>query len=155
MTDGETIQGKFAIQKIYVKDVSLEAPATPHIFQEKWNPSVNMDLSNSVDKLSETLYEVTLSVTVTASAEEKTIYLIEVKQAGIFFITDFSSEVITRMSATICPDILFPFARETVSDMVARAGFPQLLLAPVNFEVLYQQHQRQLAEQKAQPVQKH
>lgn len=148
-------QGQFAIQKIYVKDVSLETPSSPQIFQEEWNPSVNMDLSNSVDSVSESMYEVSLSITVTVSAEDKTVYLVEVAQAGIFYMADFPKEVIARMAATVCPNILFPFARETVSDLVTRAGFPQLLLAPVNFEALYLQHQEKLVEEAAKEEQKH
>ena len=149
----EAARGRFAIQKIYVKDISLETPSAPEIFpriaQEKWSPAVNMDLSNSVNKMSDTMYEVTLAVTVTVSAEKKTLYLVEVQQAGIFYVADFSAEVVTRMTATICPDILFPYAREAVSDLVARAGFPQLLLAPVNFEALFLEHRQQLAARKS------
>ncbi len=140
-------QGQFAIQKIYIKDVSLESPHTPHIFKAQWNPSVNMDLANSVDDLGEDMYEVALSVTVTVSDDKKTVYLVEVKQAGIFLITAFSRDVIARMVATLCPNILFPFAREAVADLITRAGFPQLLLAPVNFDALYVQ-QQQAATQK-------
>ena len=150
----ETMRGRFAIQKIYVKDVSLETPSAPQIFpqiaQEKWSPAVNMDLSNSVNKMSDNLFEVTLSVTVTVSMKKETIYLVEVQQAGIFYVADFSTEAITRMTATICPDILFPYAREAVSDLVTRAGFPQLLLAPVNFEALFMEHQQQLAAKQGQ-----
>ena len=141
--------GQFEIQKIYVKNISLETPNAPHIFREQWKPSVHMDIANSVDDLGERLYEVTLSTTVTVSAAEKTVYLVEVQQAGIFLIADFPRELIGRMLATACPNILFPFARETVADLVTRAGFPQLLLAPVNFDALYLQHQQKVAADKA------
>ena len=138
-------RGQFEIQKIYVKNISLETPNSPQVFREQWQPSVHMDIANSVDDLGDNLYEVTLSITATVSHNEKTIYLVEVQQAGIFLMTDFPREIMGRMVATVCPNILFPFVRETVSDLVTRAGFPQLLLAPVNFDALYLQHQQKLA----------
>ena len=146
-TEGSNRQGQFEIQKIYVKNISLETPNTPQVFREQWKPSVQMDIANSVDDLGENLYEVTLSVTATVSDADgdKTIYLVEVQQAGIFLITDLPREIIGRTIATVCPNILFPFAREMVSDLVTRAGFPQLLLAPVNFDALYLQHQQKVA----------
>ena len=127
-----------------VKNISLETPNAPQVFREQWKPSVQMDIANSVDDLGENLYEVTLSVTATVSAADgdKTIYLVEVQQAGVFLIADLPREIIGRTVATVCPNILFPFAREIVSDLVTRAGFPQLLLAPVNFDALYLQHQQ-------------
>ena len=139
----EAKEGQFAIHKIYVKDLSFETPHSPQIFQEQWNPSVNMDLSNSAAPLDPPYYEVVLSVTVTVSFNDKTVYLVEVQQAGIFHIAGFSEDITGRMLATVCPNILFPFAREMVSDLVTRGGFPQLLLAPVNFDALYQQRQKQ------------
>ena len=142
MADKEQ-QGQFGIQKIYVKDLSFETPHSPQIFQEEWNPKVNMDIANSTTQLSEELHEVILSVTITVSFEEKTVYLVEVQQAGIFHISGFPDEILGRMLATVCTNILFPFAREFVADLVMRGGFPQLLLAPVNFEALYLQQQQQ------------
>ena len=138
----ETNQGQFAIQKVYVKDLSFETPHSPGIFQEKWEPEVNMDLANGATPLDGPYYEVVLSVTVTVSISNKTVYLVEVQQAGIFYINGFSDESVEHMLATVCPNILFPFAREVVSDLVTRGGFPQLLLAPVNFEVLYQEQRK-------------
>lgn len=135
-------QGQFAIQKVYIKDLSFETPHSPGIFQEKWNPAVNMDLSNSATPLDSPFYEVVLSITVTVSFNDKTVYLAEVQQAGIFYIDGFPNEAIEHMLATVCPNILFPFAREVVSDLVTRGGFPQLLLAPVNFEALFQEQRK-------------
>ena len=143
-------RGQFEIQKIYVKNISLESPSSPQIFREQWKPSVHMDIANSADELGGNLYEVTLSVTATVSHEEKTIYLVEVQQAGIFLMADFPREIIGRMVATVCPNIMFPFVREIVSDLVTRAGFPQLLLTPVNFDALYLQHQQKVAAEKEQ-----
>jgi len=101
-----------------------------------------MNIASEAKPIDEKLYEVVLTVTVTVTMEEKTAYLVEAHQAGIFHIDGFPKEIIDRMVATICPNILFPFARELVADLVTRGGFPQLLLAPVNFEALYQQEQR-------------
>ena len=135
-------KGQFGIQKVYIKDVSFETPNSPLVFQEQWNPRVNMDIQNSSTRLNDELHEVVLSVTVTVTADEKTVYLAEVQQAGIFRISGFADEVTGRMLATVCTNILFPFAREFISDIVTRGGFPQLLLAPVNFDALYLQQQK-------------
>jgi len=139
--------GQFAPQKIYIKDLSFETPHSPEIFTEiftgEWNPAVNMNLSSEGKPIGEKLYEIVLTITVTVTMEEKTAYLVEAHQAGIFHIDGFSEEIIARMIATICPNILFPFAREHIADLVTRGGVPQLLLAPVNFDALYQQHQQQ------------
>jgi len=132
-------QAQFSIEKIYVKDLSFETPNSPQIFQKKWEPVVNMDLANSSTSLNENFYEVVLSITVTVSFENDTVYLIEVQQAGIFKVLNVPNEVLTRMLNTMCPNILFPFAREIISDLVTKGGFPQLLVAPVNFDALYQQ----------------
>jgi len=141
--------GQFSIQKIFTKDISFETPNSPGIFGEEWDPSVNMQIANEASVVSEeleNLYEVVLRVTVTVNVGEKTAYLIETQQGGIFHIAGFPKDAVSHMLATICPNILFPFAREVVSDIVTRGGFPQLLLSPVNFEVLYAQ-QRQKARQ--------
>ncbi len=137
----EALSGQLAPQKIYVKDLSFETPHSPDIFKEEWSPGVNMNLSSDANLIDDKLYEVVLTVTVTVTMGEKTAYLIEACQAGIFHIDGFPEEIVTRMVAIVCPNILFPFARELVSDLVTRGGFPQLLLAPVNFEALYQQQQ--------------
>lgn len=148
-TEGANQPGRFEIQKVYVKNVSLETPNTPQVFKEQWKPSVHMDIANSVNELGEQFYEVTLSVTVTASSDEKTIYLVEVQQSGIFLIAAFPKEIADRIVATLCPGILFPFAREAVADLVTRAGFPQLLLTPINFDALYAQRQKKVADEQA------
>ncbi len=139
----EAKQGEFAPQKIYIKDLSFETPHSPEIFTEEWKPAVNMNLGSEDRPLGDKLYEVVLTVTVTVTIEEKTAYLVEAHQAGIFHIDGFPEEVVGRMVATVCPNILFPFAREHVADLITRGGFPQLLLAPVNSEALYQQQQMQ------------
>jgi len=145
----ETGQGQFGIQKIYIKDLSFETPNSPQIFQEQFNPSVSMDVSNSATALTDKLFEVVLSVTVTVKSGDKTVYLVEAQQAGIFHVEGFPREIVNRILATMCPNILFPFAREVVADLAMRGGFPQLLLAPMNFDALYQQHLRQKAGEQA------
>ena len=140
---GQKQEGKFSIHKIYVKDISFEAPNSPGIFQEQKQPSVNLDLSSGARGVDKNYYEVVLTVTVTMTSDDKTVYLVEVQQAGIFYLEGFPDAMVERMLATMCPNILFPFARELVADMVTRGGFSQLLLAPVNFEALYQQQQRE------------
>ena len=146
-TAGDAQQGQFGIQKIYVKDLSFETPNSPMVFQEEWTPSVNMDIANSASKIAEDLFEAVLSITITVTSAEKTMYLVEAQQAGIFHIAGLADEVVNKMLATACPNILFPFARELIADLVTRGGFPQLLLAPVNFEALFMQKMQQDAEQ--------
>lgn len=135
--------GQFALHKIYTKDISFETPHTPSIFGEEWSPNVNMQLGSEAVHITDTQIEVILTVTVTTTIGEKTAYLVEVHVAGIFQIKDFPKQAIEHMVATVCPNILFPFARELVCDLVTRGGFPQLLLAPVNFEALYAQQQQE------------
>jgi preprotein translocase subunit SecB len=145
-------QGQFGLQKIYAKDVSFETPNSPSIFKEQWKPTVNMDIAHSASSVGEESYEVVLSVTVTVNFENKTVYLIEIQQAGVFHVSGLADDILDRTLATACPNILFPFAREMVSDLVTRGGFPQLLLAPVNFEVLYMQRQQQKEQEQEQNI---
>jgi preprotein translocase subunit SecB len=143
----EQAQAKIAIQKIYVKDLSFEAPNAPQCFTEQWEPEVNLELGTSTQGVAEYNYEVVLSLTVTVSNNDKTAYLIEVQQAGIFHLQDFPDSVLSAMLGSFCPNMLFPYAREAVSDTATRGGFPQLLLNPINFDALYEQHLQQQAEQ--------
>ncbi|MGZ8225633.1 MAG: protein-export chaperone SecB [Methylococcaceae bacterium] len=135
---------QFSIQKIYTKDMSFETPNSPSIFTEKWEPSVDFNLGTHVATLENTLYEVALTVTITVKCKEITAYLVEVTHAGIFTLDGFTEQEMGPMLGCFCPNILFPYAREAVSDLVAKGGFPQLLLAPVNFDALYAQHLQQL-----------
>jgi len=142
----QTSEKQFAIQKIYTKDLSFETPSSPKIFTEKWEPSVDLNLSTQVLPLEQSLYEVALTVTITVKSIDSIAYLVEVSQAGIFTLSGFTEEEMGPMLGSFCPNILFPYAREAVSDLVAKGGFPQLLLAPVNFDALYAQ-QLQYAQQ--------
>lgn len=131
---------KFAIQKIYTKDISFETPVAPKIFTEKWEPTVDFNLSTKANPMEESLFEITLAVTVTVKCSDLVAYLVEVTQAGIFSLDGFSEQEMGTMVGSFCPNILFPYAREVISDLVTKGGFPQLLLAPVNFDALYSQH---------------
>ncbi len=150
--DKEAAQ-KFEIQKIYVKDISFETPNSPKIFTEKWNPKTDVHIQTENTKLDEHMYEVCIILTVTASQEDTTAFLVEVKQAGIFLVQNFQEDQHGQLLGSYCPNILFPFAREVVAELISKGGFPQLLLNPVNFEALYQQHLNALKEQKTNPDQ--
>jgi len=138
---------QFAIQRIYLKDVSVETPNSPKVFTEKWEPKVEFNLSSNAEKLQDELFEVALTTTVTVKLDEKTAYLIEVCQAGIFTVNGFEENELGPMLGSYCPNLLFPYAREAVSDLVTKAGFPPMLLAPVNFDALYAQHAQQMQQQ--------
>ena len=142
----QTSEKQFSIQKIYTKDLSFETPSSPKIFTEKWEPTIDLNLSSQILPLEQSLYEVTLTITITVKSIESIAYLVEVSQAGIFTLSGFTEEEMGPMLGSFCPNILFPYAREAVSDLVAKGGFPQLLLAPVNFDALYAQ-QLQYAQQ--------
>ena len=136
-------QPSFGIEKVYVKDLSLEIPHAPQIFTERSSPQVGIELGNSVNKLEDGIYEVVTTVTVTSTLGEKTVFLVEVAQAGIFQVRNVPEENLEVILSVTCPNILFPYVRETVSDLVVRAGFPPVLLNPINFEALYAQQKLQ------------
>jgi preprotein translocase subunit SecB len=137
----------FEIQRIYTKDLSYEAPNTPHTFVDDWKPEVQLNLETKSNRIQENMHEVVLSVTATVTSNKKSAFLIEVHQAGIFMISGIPSEQLRQMLGSFCPNILFPYAREVISDVVVRGGFPQLLLAPVNFDALYAQHLEEQSKQ--------
>lgn len=142
------VQGQFSIQKVYAKDISFETPNSPAIFTEsKWEPEVKIQLNSQARDMENEMHEVTLSVTVTAKIGDKTAYLVEVQQSGIFQLTGFEAAQKNQLLGAFCPNVLFPYVREAISDLVARGGFPQMLLQPVNFDALYAQRvQQQQAE---------
>lgn len=143
MAENNAAEKQFAIQKIYTKDISFETPNAPQIFTQKWEPSLDLNLDTQVSPLDTGLFEVSLTLTVTVKIDESVAYLIEACQAGIFALVGFSEQELGPMLGSFCPNILFPYAREVVSDLVAKGGFPQLVLAPVNFDALYMQHLQQ------------
>ena len=145
--ENNTEEKQFSIQKIYTKDMSFETPNSPKIFTEKWEPAVEFNLGTNVLTIEASLYEVAITVTITVKSGSTTAYLVEIIQAGIFSLAGFTDQEMGPMVGSFCPNILFPYAREAVSDLVAKGGFPQLLLAPVNFDALYAQHLQQLQQQ--------
>jgi preprotein translocase subunit SecB len=138
-------QRHIGIQRIYLKDVSLETPNSPGIFQTDGTPDNNLNLNTGISQLAENVYEVVLSVTLTTKVGDKTAYLVEVQQAGIFLIQGFSDQERGPLLGAYCPNMLFPYAREAITDLVAKASFPQVVLQPINFDQLFVQHQQELA----------
>lgn len=136
-------QPVFTIEKIYVKDLSVEVPNAPAVFLERDTPRVDIQLSTEAKPIDDGHYNVVVSVTTTATLKDKTVFLVEAHQAGIFQVRNIPADSIELVLSVTCPNILFPYARETVSEAVTRAGFPSFLLAPVNFEALYQQRLQQ------------
>ena len=133
----------FSIEKLYVKDASVEIPNAPQIFTERETPQISIELANSAQTLGEGVHEVAIKVTVTAKIGDKTACLVEVTQAGIFAVRNVPEENLEMIIAITCPNILFPYAREAISDLVVRAGFAPVLLNPINFEALYMQQKEQ------------
>lgn len=136
-------QPELIIQRVYVKDLSLETPHSPQAFQEEWQPELNLQFTMNTSDIGADNHEVVLQITVTAKSKDKTLFLVEVKQAGLFTLKGFTEGQKHQVMSITCPTILFPYAREAVSDLVGRAGFPPLYLAPVNFEALYAQQMQE------------
>lgn len=157
MSEPQSPQPAFGIQKVYVKDASVELPNAPRVFMESQTPQIEVQLESSADRMDETIFEVVVKVTVTAKQADtdKTCFLVEVAQAGIFEISGVPDQDLGPILGIGCPNILFPYAREAVADLVGRAGFPSLHLSPVNFESMYvqrmQAEQAELATQAGQP----
>ena len=133
-----------ALQNVYLKDCSYESPNGPRL-EGNWNPQINLDLQTSSTSLGPEVREVVLTVTVSAKHGEATIFLVEVKQAGLFVVRNLPEPDLKRAISTVCPGVLFPYARAAVSQLVSQGGFPQFLLPPVNFEALYAANQAQPA----------
>ena len=135
-------QHQFFIQRIYTKNVSFEAPNTPQVFQEDWEPELNLDLNVKFVNLEKDMFEVVLMVTAEVKNKSKVAFLVEVEQAGIFTIQGANPEQLEHALGSFCPSLLFPYAREAISSEVTRGSFPQLVLSPVNFDAIYW-HQKQ------------
>jgi preprotein translocase subunit SecB len=141
MNDQQQPQKQFVIQKLYVKDASFESPSSPESFAfKKWEPKIDLNINNSSKKLEEGLYEAVLRITLTATHQEATAFLVEVHQAGMFAVNGFDDTELQYLLSSQCMNILFPYAREVISDLTVRGGFPPVILSPVNFDALYQQH---------------
>jgi len=137
MTEQATPQ--FSLQRIYVKDLSFEAPKSPEIFRQEWNPSVQLDLNTRTKTLDSDFHEVVLTLSVTVKTGEETAFIAEVQQGGIFLIKGLDAPSMSHTLGAFCPNILFPYAREALDNLVTRGSFPALMLAPVNFDALYAQ----------------
>lgn len=133
----QDVQQNFTIQRIFLKDVSFEAPNSPSVFQQDWNPEVDLDLDSQSRELAEGVYEVVLRLTVTVKNSDENAFLCEVQQGGIFTVSGMEASQLAHCLGAFCPNILFPYARETVSSLVVKGTFPQLNLAPVNFDALF------------------
>lgn len=146
-------EAQFMIQRVYIKDLSYETTDTPHVFQQAWEPELSLDLNTSSSEIEKDVHEVVLTVTATVKNKDKVAFLIEVKQAGIFTINGAPKDQLAHLLGSFCPSILFPYAREAVTDTVIRGSFPQLVLAPVNFDALFAQQmeakQKELEEEAA------
>ena len=139
----EPQQATFQIEKIYVKDMSLELPNAPQVFAQAAQPQLEVQISSEAGQFAEGVYEVSVSATVTAKAGDRTLFLVEAVQAGIFSVRNVPEEEMQPLLAIGCPNILFPYLRETISDIVTRGGFPPVLLSPVSFEQIYLQRMQE------------
>ena len=140
---------QFALQRIYLKDSSFESPRSPAVFQSEWSPTINFDIKTRHNKVQDDVYESVLVLTVEAKLEEQSAFLVEVHQAGIFACKGFDEAQLEHLLATMCPSILFPYAREAIDALVIKGSFPALMLSPINFDVLYAQQKQAAAEQQA------
>jgi preprotein translocase subunit SecB len=156
MSEKQEPQKQFSIQKLYVKDTSYESPGAPRSFSFKqWSPKIDLNLNNTHAHIDADLYEAVLRITATISHQDDTAFLVEVHQAGLFGLTGFEEEERNYLLGSQCMNILFPYAREVISEMSSRGGFPPLILAPVNFDALYQQHLQQEKEKQGDSTVKH
>lgn len=138
---------QFQIQRIYLKDISFESPNAPSVFIGEWKPQHDLNINTKINKVNDELFEVVLSLTVTTKTGVQTAFIVEVQQAGLMAVKGFPEQELGHLLGAYCPNLLFPYAREVVSDLVTKGSFPQLVLQPVNFDALYMQHQQQMAEQ--------
>jgi len=137
---------QFSLQRIYVRDLSFEAPKSPAIFRQEWTPSVSLDLNTRQKPLEGDFYEVVLTLSVTVTNSDEVAFIVEVQQAGIFLIKGLDAAAMSHTLGAFCPNILFPYARETIDSLVVRGSFPALMLAPVNFDALYAQELARIQE---------
>ena len=146
---------QFAVQRLYVKDVSFESPLGAAVFSKQWTPELKVDLGSKNSKVSDEQYEVVLSVTITGKLDDEVAFLIEVQQAGLFLIKGLEDDQLRRALGIMCPNLLFPYVREAIDNLAIKGGFPAIGLQPVNFEALYMQAVKKAAEQKAESTETH
>ena len=153
MAEQAASERRITIQKIYIKDCSFESPNSPAVFSiGEWNPKTNLNLRSAHAPAPNDMHEVVLTLTVEAKQEDRTLFLIELQQAGLFQINGYSPEEFEAVVGSFCPATLFPYARETIASMVAKGGFPEFLLQPINFDMLYAESRKQAAAQAAAPA---
>jgi preprotein translocase subunit SecB len=147
---------RISVAKIYVKDFSFESPLSPGVFKvDKWSPQTNLNLRSSHTKVDDGLHEVVLTITVDAKEDDKTVFLVELQQAGLFELSGYDDVENSVITGSYCPSILFPYAREAISAMIQKGGFPEFILQPINFDALYMQSQQKAAEAAAATAEKH
>lgn len=138
---------RISVAKIYVKDFSFESPMTPGVFKaEKWAPQTNLNLRSGHTEIDAGVHEVVLTITVDAKEDDKTVFLVELQQAGLFELTGYEDNERSAITGSYCPSILFPYAREAIASIIQKGGFPEFVLQPINFDALYMQSQKQAAE---------
>jgi preprotein translocase subunit SecB len=156
MAEEQAAEKRLAIGKIYLKDFSFESPQAPEIFrQSEWSPKTDLNLRSSHTSVSDEHHEVVLTVTVEAKADDKSLFLIELQQAGLFEIVGYEGEELGAIIGSFCPNILFPYARETIASLIQKGGFPEFVLQPINFDALYMQSKQQQAAAQAEDAEKH
>ena len=147
---------RISVAKIYVKDFSFESPMSPAVFNaEKWAPQTNLNLRSGHTVVENGIHEVVLTITVDAKEDDKTVFLVELQQAGLFEITGYEGEELGAIIGSFCPNILFPYARETIASLIQKGGFPEFVLQPINFDALYLQSKQQQAAAQAEDAEKH
>lgn len=141
------IEKRISVAKIYVKDFSFESPMSPGVFKsEKWSPQTNLNLRSEHTQIDPGVHEVVLTITVDAKEDDKTVFLVELQQAGLFELTGYDDSERSAITGSYCPSILFPYAREAIASIIQKGGFPEFVLQPINFDALYMQSQKQAAE---------
>lgn len=148
MSEEQQVQPQLALERIYAKDISFEVPSAK-VFTVEWQPELNVNLASSAEQLDPTHFEVTLKVTVTAQNAGETAFIAEVEQAGIFLLEHFDQEQMPHLLGAYCPNILFPFVREAINDVVGKGSFPQLLLAPINFDAAFVENMARAQQEQA------
>ena len=155
MAEEQTAEKRLSIGKIYLKDFSFESPQTPEVFrQADWKPQTDLNLRSGHTAIDEDHHEIVLTVTIEAKTDDKTFFLIELQQAGLFEISGYEGEEFSAILGSFCPNILFPYARETVASLIQKGGFPEFVLQPINFDALYFQSKQQQAAQQAEEAEK-
>lgn len=152
----EKAENRLAIGKIYLKDFSFESPQAPEVFRQgEWNPKTDLNLRSSHSSVGDNHHEIVLTVTVEAKDDDKTLFLVELQQAGLFEISGYQGEELKAIIGSFCPNILFPYARESIGSLIQKGGFPEFNLQPINFDALFLQSQQHAAAQQATESEKH